>query len=142
MCTVLKAISDEEKHELTSMLEECIINRRYYISPQCIFSFIAEHSPLKIIQEIYGKLYSLNLWGYPMKKYRKEMPDLGPTMREFTETVIHFLQENNTDSFSKTVSRFMKNEYKIAKKILEDHGYEPADMSYMPSFSLIHTREP
>lgn len=142
MCTVLKAISDEEKHELTSMLEECIINGRYYISPQCIFSFIAEHSPLKSIQEIYGKLYSLNLWGYPMKKYRKEMPDLGPTMREFTETVIHFLQENNTDSFSKTVSRFMKNEYKIAKKILEDHGYEPEDMSFMPSFSLIHTKEP
>ncbi|WP_262397667.1 GntR family transcriptional regulator [Zongyangia hominis] len=141
MRMALQAFSEKERAELVDLLEGYLRNKRYYISPQSIFAFVAEHSPLQVIEEIYGKLYGLNLWGYPMAKYRKEMPGLDQTLIAFTQAVIAAVLENDAERFSQTVHAFMQSEYRIAKDILIEHGYEPEDLSSSPSFSLLSTEE-
>ncbi|QNM05372.1 GntR family transcriptional regulator [Qiania dongpingensis] len=133
----LKNFTESERMELVSLLEKSLQTGRYNISPQRIFAFTAEHSPLQALQEIYGKLYGLNLWGYPMKKYRTQMPGLDESMKKFTETIVQSLKDNDIDHFSMLFSTFMKNEYQIAKKILTEHGYKPKDMNMSPAFSLL-----
>ncbi len=136
-----KNFSELEKMELINLLEEYLQSRRYYISPQTIFAYVAEHSPLQALQEIYGKLYGLNLWGYPMKKYRKEMPGLDDSIKKFTETIVQSLKDNDIDRFSMLFSTLMKNEYQIAKKILTEHGYKAEDLNMSPAFSLLQMEE-
>ena len=84
----LESLSGKEKDELTDMLEDSLSTGLYILSSQSIFTFTAEHSPLQGIREIYGKLYSLNLWGYPLKKFRKRMPDFDSAIRAFTENSV------------------------------------------------------
>ncbi len=139
MNMAVQAFSDAERTELADLLEASLHTGRYYISPQSIFAFVAEHSPLQGIQEIYGKLYGLNLWGYPMRKYRKEMPGLDETLIEFTETMIQALRNHDVCCFSSTIYALMKSEYRIAKEILIKHGYKPEELNSSPSFSLMST---
>lgn len=141
MRMALQTFSDAQRTELADLLKGYLQNKRYYISPQSIFAFVAEHSLLQVIQEIYGKLYGLNLWGYPMAKYRKEMPGLDQTLIAFTRAVIAAVLDNDAERFSRTIHAFMQSEYRIAKDILVEHGYEPEDLSSSPSFSLLSTEE-
>lgn len=141
MRTALQAFSNAEKTDLADLLEGYLHTKRYYISTQSIFAFIAEHSPLQVLQEIYGKLYGLNLWGYPMGKYRKEMPGLDETLIHFTEEAVRSLRDDDIDGFAKTVHAHMQSEYRIAKEILTAHGYEPDDLSSSPSFGLMSMEE-
>lgn len=141
MRTALQAFSDAERAQLTDLLESYLHTRRYLISLQSIFAFVAEHSSLRVIQEIYGKLYGLNLWGYPMARYRKEQPGLDQTLITFTETVVAALQEKIPALFSETVAAFMESEYRIAKTILIEHGFDPVYLNSSPSFSLMKMDE-
>lgn len=137
MRMALQAFSDEQRMELSKLLEGCLHNERYYITLQSIFAFVSEHSSLRVIQEIYGKLYGLNLWGYPMGKYRKKMRDLNSTLVAFTKATLASVRENDAEKFSQTIHDMMQSEYGIAKDILIKHGYHPEDMGSSPSFSLI-----
>lgn len=141
MCMALSALTLTEKNDLADLLKGYLHTGRCYITLQSIFAFVTEHCPLKGLQEIYGKLYGLSLWGYPMGKYRKEMPGLEQALTGFTETIVQSLQCNDANQFSKTIYNFMQSEYEIAKKILLEHGYEPADLTISPSFTLMSTEE-
>lgn len=140
MRVALTSFSQEKKEELTTMLEKALQTKRFFIAPQCIFAFVAEHSPLQGITEIYGKLYGLNLWGYPMNVFRKRMPDLGQTLLQFTTTVIRSLKDNDIDGFAQTIGSFMKSEYRTAKGILLEHGFTMEELQNAPSFSLLQPK--
>ena len=77
-----------------------------------------------------------------MGKYRKEMPGLEQGLIQFTKTIIAALQNNDAERFSQTIHETMQNEYRIAKEILLEHGYEPEDLSSSPSFSLLEATSP
>ena len=141
MRLAFQAFSEAEKIELADLLDGYLHNGRYYISPQSIYAFVADHSPLQGIEEIYGKLYGLNLWGYPMRKYRKQIPGIDQDLIQFTKTVVSAIHDNNEDWFSMTISTFMQKEYRIAKEILIEHDFKPDDLSRSPSFSLINTED-
>lgn len=136
---VFKAFSEEEKAELSGILERYLRSGRYFISAQSIFAFAAEHSPLQVIQDIYGKLYGLNLWGYPMKVYRLRMPGLNQTMIQFTNNILGRISQNDADGFASAIGEFMKNEYDIAVEILLEHGFTKEELYLSPSFSLLET---
>ena len=141
MRIALQAFSDEEKKELVNLLEGYLHTEHYYITPQSIFAFVAEHSPLQVIQEIYGKLYGLNMWGYPLKIYRLRMSGLDQELLQFTKTVIHQIKNNETDQFAAAMGSFMKKEYKIAGDILLELGFSEEDFYLSPSFSLMQKDE-
>lgn len=141
MRIALQAFSDEEKKELVNLLEGYLHTEHYYISPQSIFAFVAEHSPLQVIQEIYGKLYGLNMWGYPLKIYRLRMSGLDQELLQFTKTVIRQIKNNETDRFAAAMGAFMKKEYKIAGDILLELGFSEEDFYLSPSFSLMQKDE-
>lgn len=141
MRMALENFSDAHRAELADLLKGYLQNERYEISAQSIFAYVAEHSPLQVIEEIYGKLYGLNLWGYPMAKYRKKTPGLDQTLITFTKVVIAAVLDNDAERFSETIHAFMQNENRIANDILMEHGYVPEDLSLSPSFSLLSTEE-
>lgn len=133
----LESLSGKEKDELTDMLEDSLSTGLYILSSQSIFTFTAEHSPLQGIREIYGKLYSLNLWGYPLKKFRKRMPDFDSAIRAFTENFLYALRENDMDKCSETISSFMKKEYKTTFAVLLENGFKPEELHTSPCFSFM-----
>lgn len=134
---VLSLITKEEREELTNMLEEYLFTGRCIISSQSFFAFLAVHSPLQGIQEIYGKLYGLLLWGYPMKVFRKEPTDLDLQLIKFTKRMVDHLKSNDINGCAGLVKKFMDQTYFVAKAGLLNHDFQPEELSLSPSFKLL-----
>lgn len=141
MNVVFSSLSKNERMELSSLLEDYLCTNRYTISLQSVYAFIAEHSPFRGLQEIYGKLYGLNLLGYPLRYIRKECPDVEQKLYQFTKILIESLRDNNVNLFSKSIGEFVKEEYLLARSILLTLNFKAVDLRKCTEFSLLNTNE-
>lgn len=132
MRRILSALSKQETDELTDMLQEYLRTGQYVICLLGVFAFLAAHSPLQGLGEIYGKLYGFNLWGYPLKDERQKRPGLYHALFELTQALVQALQENDFDRFAETMGAFVKREYAITMDILLEQGFSREELR-MPS---------
>lgn len=133
---VLTDLTMEERNELIGLLKECLSSERYLITLQSFFSFIAGHSRLSILKEIYGKLYSLLLWGRPLKILQGKT-DLEESLIQLAKTLIECIEENDIVQCAAAVKTYMIQKLPVAKAHLINLGLEPEDFTLSPSFKLL-----
>lgn len=137
-CDTLSSLSPEEKEEFINQLEKCLKNDRCDLSLWSLLICIAKRSPLKGIQEIYGKLYGLFLWGYPLKASSKDWPEEDITTK-FTESLTECLRENQISLCGKLVKELVSSLFPIAEAYLSSHGIQPDELRMAPAIHLLLT---
>ncbi|MFQ7552797.1 MAG: GntR family transcriptional regulator [Blautia marasmi] len=113
----LTAVSQEERNELIKELEENLDTGRCELSLWYCLLLIARYSPLQGIREIYGRIYSLFLWGYPLKTSYGRNVDSDRAMYDFTVTMISRLKENAIDACAETLRKWQPGSFLLPSNI-------------------------
>lgn len=137
-CNALSALSPDEKDKLIRQLEEYLHTGRCELSLWCLLICIAKKSPLQGIREIYGKLYGLFLWGYPLKASSKDWPEEN-TATQFTESLIECLRKNNISQCGMLVKDLVSYFFPIAEAYLSNHGIQTDELRMAPTIRLLLT---
>lgn len=137
----LTAVSQEERNELIKELEENLDTGRCELSLWYCLLLIARYSPLQGIREIYGRIYSLFLWGYPLKTSYGRNVDSDRAMYDFTVTMISRLKENAIDACAETLREMAARQFPIAQQYLHQCGIRPEELRLTPSIRLVITDE-
>lgn len=82
---VLSAMSREERVILLNQMRSYIEVGNGALAPWCIFNSIASLAPLQGLNEIYTKIFSLSLWGYPLKTSYGGDPNLDKKLARLKE---------------------------------------------------------
>ena len=93
------------------------------------------------IRDIYGRIYSLFLWGYPLKTSYGRNVDSDRAMYDFTVTMISRLKENAIDACAETLREMAARQFPIAQQYLHQCGIRPEELRLTPSIRLVITDE-
>lgn len=137
-CDSLSALSPDERGQLIGQLETCLHTGRCDLSLWSLLISIAKKSPLQGIREIYGKLYGLFLWGYPLKASSDIWPEEDITT-QFTKSFIEALREDHISRCGKLVKELVSYLFPIAETYLSEHGIQPEELRMAPAIRLLLT---
>lgn len=126
--TVLQALSQEEWAGLIRQLEEYLESGLCELTLCYLLRFLALHSPLCGVREIYEKIYDLFLLGYPLKISLPETTSLNRATVLFTEAVIGHLKHKAAADFGIEIKNFVSCHFPKAARFLAQHGLLPGDM--------------
>lgn len=137
----LTAATQEEKSWLTSRLEQDLAHGNHELSLWRCLLFITRHSHLEGIREIYGRIYSLFLWGYPLKASHEYSPALDEAALHLTNTMIRNLKEKNITGCGKAIKKFVTQQFPAAEQYLLSQGFLPEELRLNPSIQLLISDE-
>lgn len=137
----LTTASKEKKDGMITELEENLNTGRYELSLWCCLIYIARHSPLQGIREIYGRIYGLFLWGYPLKASYEMNGNTNQAMYRFTVVMISKLKENAIESCAASIRELAAQQFPIAQQYLEKCGFRSEELRLTPSIRLLITGE-
>lgn len=101
----------------------------------CYLLYIMKHCPLMAIREIYGKIYTFFLWGYPLRVSTKDAVKYDKRAYIFTQKILRFLENKDYESFAETTKNFIVNEMEITEQRLYKIGLNPQKLH--PKSSII-----
>ncbi|WP_195269835.1 GntR family transcriptional regulator [Eubacterium sp. 1001713B170207_170306_E7] len=136
--TVLPLLSDSQLEALLLQLETNLSTGNSVHSPGSILTRIIEHAPLQGIKEIYGKLYGLLFWGYPVSRYERSAR-LDLQMSAFTKASVDALRAKDFDQCARLLSGLLSREFKEAEAYLLKNGFQPDETRLSPSVRLLST---
>jgi DNA-binding GntR family transcriptional regulator len=137
----LSSASREEKSRLTSRLEQDLAHGRQELSLWRCLLFVTKCSPLKGIREIYGRIYSLFLWGYPLKASHDGNPALDEAILRFTDTMIQGLKGDDIAGCCQAIKILVTQQFPAAEQYLLNQGLQPEDLRLNPSIRLLISDE-
>lgn len=137
----LAVITSEEKRELIRQLEDNLEKERCELSLWCCLLSITRHSPLQGIREIYGRIYSLFLWGYHLKTSHEENAELNQAIHCFTTAMIERLKKNDIDGCAESMKALVTRQFPAAEQFLHKCGFQPEELRLTPSIRLFVTGE-
>ena len=138
--TLTKA-SREEKDRLLQLLREDMECGRSELSPWRFLLFIAKYSPLRGIREIYGRIYGLFLWGYPLKASRETSPEFVWVTLGFAHEMLQSLSADDAVSCARAMKAYTFRQITIAEKYLLENGLPPEELRMTPVIRLLVTGE-
>jgi len=141
MRDTLSSVTCEQQDQLLRQLEEDLAAGRCELSLwQCLL-FITRHSRLKGIREIYGRIYSLFLWGYPLKASRQSSPRSDQAILRFSRSMIRSLKKNDIEGCVKAIKALVTRQFPPVEPYLLSHGLKPEELRLSPSIRLLITED-
>lgn len=137
----LASAAQEEISRLTSQLEQELAQGKQELSLWRCLLFIAGHSRLEGIREVYGRIYSLFLWGYPLKASHESNTALDEAALHFTVTMIQNLKEQNMAGCGKAIQQLVTQHFPATEQYLLSHGILPEELRLNPSIQLLISDE-
>lgn len=122
----LSSLSPDGRAALAAGLEDDLRGGRCSLSLWRLLIELASRIPTKGLQEIYGKLYGLFLWGCPLKT--SDTPALDGMVRRFNIELIRSLQDGDEERFAVAVKSLMEGAFPIATQHLLRHGIQPEEL--------------
>lgn len=133
----LSLLPAEEREELIRRFEK---NQGVGLSGISIWHyllFIAKHSLSKAIGQIYGTIYGLFLWGYPLKASLESVSDVDRRGEEFTVSMIKGLKENDAEQCASAVKTYIQTLLPLVRQFLIQNGIEAEELRLSPSIRLL-----
>lgn len=134
----LQSATEGQKAGLIAWLEEDAPGRGG-ISLWALLLFIARHSPFMGVREIYGKLYGLLLWGYPLKASLKATPALDLSIGRFTQAILGHLKAGEAAPCAAAMRAFVSQQAPLLEAYLLSQGFTPSELRGSPSIRLLIT---
>ncbi|RGU94567.1 GntR family transcriptional regulator [Clostridium sp. AF15-17LB] len=139
MQDILTVITIRERDLLISELETQLHTGREELALWSCLLFVYRHSRLKGVREIYGRIYSLFLWGYPLKASSSGTPKLDEAMLHFTDVMIQSLRENDVGRCGSAVKELISWQFPAAEQYLLDQGIGLDELRLTPAIRLMVT---
>ena len=133
----IHSLCTEEREELIGRFEEIHRTGMYEVSIWHYLLFITKHSRVQAIRQIYGIIYGLFLWAYPLKASLDETPMTDKMGVEFTAAMIKGLKERNTDYCAATVKAYIQEQLPAGKEYLMHNGIKEEELRLFPSIRLL-----
>ena len=118
----------EERAELTERFEEYQSSGRCRFSIHTYLYFIAKYSRIQAIRQIYGTIYGLLLWGYPLKVSSEAEAKMIEMETCFTASMIRFMKDNDAERCAATVREYIREQLPAGIKYLAQHGIAEEDL--------------
>lgn len=118
----LSSLSQTKKVNLLRDLETCFDEGRCELSLWHYLLYVSENSSLSGIRVMYKTIYSLFLWGYPLKASSVDSSILDQAVIQFTESMIHHLRKDEFNQCAEDVRHLLSMQLLAAKKYLTKHG--------------------
>ena len=138
---LLAGLTPEARAELIGSLEECRREGRCELSPWLYLICAATRSPLQGVREIYGRIYGLFLWGYPLKASSGGSEAQDRVMERFTRDTIDALGRGDGDGWAEIVKALAARQFQAAHRHLLRCGFRPEELRLTPSVRLVLAEE-
>lgn len=125
------------KEELIGQLEKELSFGHYSVSFFHFLNCIIHNARLHGIREIYSTIYTLFLWGAPLKGSGGETSKLDRASKRFTKQMIRYLKEDNTDKCASTVRELIDEQFSDAEKFLLRQGVLLEELRLSPSIKFL-----
>ena len=93
------------------------------------------------MREIYGRIYGLFLWGYPLKASSGGSEAQDRVMERFTRDTIDALGRGDGDGWAKIVKALAARQFQAAHRHLLRCGFRPEELRLTPSVRLVLAEE-
>ena len=134
------SIESNVKEEMINQLEDNLKKGHCHLSLWLFLICVASHCPLQGLREIYGKIYGLFLWGYPLRAYCEDTSVLDCALSVFTESVVNALKADDIEKCALLFSEFIARKYPISKNLLLSQGFRDDELKLSPSIKLLITK--
>ncbi|MCB6203070.1 GntR family transcriptional regulator [Extibacter muris] len=138
---ILAEITIEERDSLIHELETQLQTGRQELALWSCLLFVRRHSRLKGIRAIYGRIYSMFQWGYPLKASSNGSPKLEETMLQFTNVMIQSLRENDTARCGNAIKELIGWQFPAAEQYLRNQGIGLDELRLTPAIRLLVTSD-
>ena len=121
-------LSPQETSHLKKKLEEYLKSGRCGFS---LFSYLlcmVEHCPLKAVREIYSKIYSLFLWGYPLINLPEVRIKAEQNFELLTTAMLQALNEKDAYRFARVLKEYTTHELPVTEEYLLHLGLRPEEL--------------
>lgn len=130
-------LTHAEKKELIDKLQQYLNTGKCDHSLWECLLCIGHYCPLIAAREIYRKIYSLFLWGHPLKLVYGDTAKYIQENVIFTETIIENLKNENFEQCSKTIKKLIQIELPVIEKRLLNIGLKPEELRNTPAIKLL-----
>lgn len=132
----ISSLSPDVKENLIDQLETELCNGQCSISIFHFLNCIINHDRFYGISEVYRIIYSLFLWGAPLKGSSGETPELDYASERFTRLLLQYLRENDADGCAATVKELIDGQFSAAEKFLLQQGICIEELHLSPTISF------
>lgn len=135
--SALHSLSDVEWAKLLLQLEEYRSSGRCGLTLCYLLRFLAIHSPLHGVQEIYGNIYGLFLFGYSLKFLYEDTTKLEEAEIQFTDSLIRHLREHRAADCGNIIRSFIYQQFPNTEQFLIQCGIQPREMRMSQSLRFL-----
>lgn len=139
--TALQSLSDGEWAKLFLQLEEYRNSNRCGLTLCYLLRFIAAHSPIHGVQEIYGNIYGLFLFGYSLKFLYEDTSKLNTAEIHFTDSLIRHLREHRAADCGSVIRCFVSEQFPNTEQFLMMQGIQSREMRVTQSLRFLISDE-
>lgn len=133
---LLSSVSQADKDILAGELRNNLLTGRTEFSLWCYLLYVGKYSPLEGIRVIYSGIYSLFLWGYPLKASFGNSERVDNALLHFTELMLSKLAKNDIDGCAIAVRELLSQMFPYARQYLLAHGIKEEEMRLTPCIHL------
>lgn len=119
----LSSLDDKALSLLEQDIQAHLENDTTYLTGGLCLRFIGDKSPSPFIQEVYGQLYRLMLWGHSLHMLYQKGEDTG-FYTEYTGKLVDALHNHDIHSFAALLSELIASGLIISKNTMIQHGFE------------------
>ena len=130
--TLLALTSDQTESliwQLKDNLQRCRCEFTYWHLLICI----SRHNPFPAIREIYSRIYSLFIWGYPLKFKLADTSEYDRENRKFTESILAELTAGNLDNCIAVFNCQIARLFPVLERFLAKYGVSQEELRIPPS---------
>ena len=134
----LSSLTQEETGKLIRQLNCYSDAGNYKLAPWCILISVAMRAPLQGFREIYGNIYGLTLWGYPLKTSQGKYPPVDDKAVWLTESFVEYLATDDIEACAAAFQEFISIALPSIEKYLNLFGIEHENLHMSPSARMYY----
>lgn len=125
------------QRELIERLENELFSGHCIVSIFHFFCSIIKNEQMHMVSEVYRIIYSLFLWGAPLKGSTGKTPALEQAAELFTKRMLQYLKKNDADGCAATVKVFIDDQAAAAENFLLQQGICLEELRLSPSIRFL-----
>lgn len=127
----------EEREELIARFEENQRTGRGRLSIHTYLFYIAKYSRIQAIRQIYGTIYGLFLWGYPLNVSGEAEVEMRRQGADFTASMIRCMRQNDVEQCAITIEGYVAELLPYGVKSLKKHCIGTGEQSNVSAIRLL-----
>ena len=140
-CQFFRNLLPEEREALLTRFEENQRSGSGKLSIYTYLHFVTQYSRIQAIREIYGTIYGLFLWGYPLRDSLETEDAMVQRGMDFTASMICYMKKNDVSHCVQTIREYLEEQLPVGTRYLERHGISAEDLKGTPSLRLMIAEE-